>query len=123
MLAEAKSGALAARIAGLTFDRAGWTAPAREASLARLTAMGLPGRRDEYWRYTDPTTLNAADPVPAALFDPGAEAPALEGIDRLKLVFVDGVFDPAQSDDPAMAGVEIERLAIASRADILREAV
>lgn len=118
MLAEAKSGALAARIAGLTFERTGWTAAAREAALARLTAMGLPGRRDEYWRYTDPAALNARDPAPAALFDPGDEAPAFDGIDRLKLVFVDGVFDPAQSDDPAMAGVEIERLANASRTDI-----
>jgi len=118
MLAEVKSGALAARIEGLTFDRTGWTVPAREAALARLTAMGLPGRRDEYWRYTDPQALNAAEPTPAALFDPGDEAPAFDGIDRLKLVFVDGVFDPAQSDDPAMAGVEIERLASASRADI-----
>lgn len=118
MLAEAKSGALAARIEGLTFDRTGWTAAAREAALARLTAMGLPGRRDEYWRYTDPAGLNAAEPAPAALFDPGDEAPAFDGIDRLKLVFVDGVFDPAQSDEPALAGVEIERLSNAARADI-----
>lgn len=117
MQAEAKSGALAARIEGLTSDRTGWTEAAREAALARLTAMGLPGRRNEYWRYTDPAALNAAEPTPAALFDPGDEAPAFDGIDRLKLVFVDGVFDPAQSDDPAMAGVEIERLAKA-RVDI-----
>ena len=118
MLAEAKSGALAARTLGLTLDRTGWTAPAREAALARLTAVGLPGRRDEYWRYTDPSALNTPEAPPAALFDPGDEAPAFDGLDRLRLVFVDGVFDPSQSDAPGMAGVEIERLATAARADI-----
>jgi Fe-S cluster assembly protein SufD len=25
--------------------------------------MGLPGKRDEYWRYTDPASLNAAEPA------------------------------------------------------------
>jgi len=36
----------------------------------------------------------------------------------LKIVFVDGVFDPAQSDDFALEGVQIERLATAANADI-----
>ena len=25
-------------------------------------AMGLPGKRDEYWRYTDPRPFNAPEP-------------------------------------------------------------
>jgi Fe-S cluster assembly protein SufD len=33
------------------------------------------------------------------------EAPLFDGIDRLKIVFVDGVFDPEQSDDLALEGV------------------
>ncbi|MBE0555114.1 MAG: Fe-S cluster assembly protein SufD, partial [Rhodobacteraceae bacterium] len=85
---------------------------------ARLTAMGLPGKRDEYWRYTDPSALVAPAAPKAALFDPGDERPAFDGIDRVKLVFTDGVFDAAASDDPALAGVEIERLAKAGGADI-----
>ncbi len=47
---------------------------------------------------------------PAALFDPGDEPPLFDQVDRVKLVFVDGVFDAKASDDPRLAGVEIERL-------------
>jgi Fe-S cluster assembly protein SufD len=115
--AQARADVLAARIAGLAFDRGGWSGPAREAALARLSAMGLPGKRDEYWRYTDPASLVTPVPTPAAVFVADDEAPPFDGIDRLRLVFVDGVFDAAASDDPGMAGVEIERLATA-RADI-----
>ncbi|HMO06949.1 MAG TPA: SufD family Fe-S cluster assembly protein [Paracoccaceae bacterium] len=117
-LAQARADALAARIASLSMDPAGWAAPARAAALARLSAMGLPGRRDEYWRYTDPAALNAPAVAPAALFDQSDEAAMFAGIDRLRLVFVDGVFDPAQSDDPSEAGLEIERLAVARGAHI-----
>ena len=94
----------------------GWCGAARAAALARLQAMGLPGRRDEYWRFTDPARL-LADTVHAALFN-GRETPVFDSIDRLKLVFVDGVFDAAASDDPALAGLEISRLADAGQHDI-----
>jgi Fe-S cluster assembly protein SufD len=116
-LAQAKSDALAARIAGLSFDAGRWDGPAREAALARLTATGLPGKRDEYWRYTDPAALISALPVPAQLFDASDEAPPFDGIDRLRVVFVDGVFDASLSDDLTLSGVEITRIA-AARADI-----
>jgi len=104
-----KHDALAARLAGL--DLPSGFGVARAEALARLTAMGLPGRRDEYWRYTDPSDLIAPSPPLATVFNPGDEAEAFDGIDRLKIVFVDGVFDPAASDDLALAGVEISRLA------------
>lgn len=116
-LPKVKEDALTARIAGLTLPETGWSAAARADALSRLNAMGLPVRRDEYWRYTDPASLTAAEPTPAKVFHPGDEAPAFDGIDRLKLVFTDGVFDPAASDDLALAGVEITRLADAT-ADI-----
>ncbi len=109
-VADAKQDALAARIAGLSFDGKGWLGAARKTALDRLGAMGLPGRRDEYWRYTNPATLNAVEPAPAALFDPGSEPPLFDHVDRVRLVFVDGVFDPRASDDPRLAGAEIERL-------------
>ena len=105
-IAQAKRDAATARLAALTLPQGGWSAPARAEALARLQAMGLPGKRDEYWRYTDPTSLTSVEPIPAALFDAGDEAPLFDAIDRVKLVFVDGVFDRAQSDDPAAAGVE-----------------
>lgn len=117
-LPQSKQDALAARIAGLTLPQGGWLGAARAEALARLTAMGLPGKRDEYWRYTDPSALVAPAAPRAALFDPGDERPVFDGIDRVKLVFTDGVFDAAASDDPALAGVEIERLAMAGSAHI-----
>lgn len=117
-LAKVKEDALAARIAGLTLPEGGWLGAARADALARLGSMGLPVRRDEYWRYTDPSALNAASPLPAGGFDDSDEPPAFDGIDRLKLVFVDGVFDTAASDDLALSGIEIERLPMAGAADI-----
>ncbi|MBD3764694.1 MAG: SufD family Fe-S cluster assembly protein [Rhodobacterales bacterium] len=116
-LVQARQDALAARLAGLPAAPGGWQAPARAAASARLAAMGLPVRRDEYWRYTDPAALTAPQPPAAAIFAPGDEEPAFDGIDRLQLVFVDGVFDAAASDAPDLAGVEITRLADAG-ADI-----
>ncbi|KEO51891.1 Fe-S cluster assembly protein SufD [Thioclava pacifica] len=84
--------------------------PQRRAALERLTAMGLPGRRDEYWRWTNPTDFIAPEPVAAAPFVD--DEPELFGeIDRLKIVFRDGVFDAEASDDLTMSGVEILRLA------------
>ncbi|MBZ4022911.1 Fe-S cluster assembly protein SufD [Rhodobacter sp. TJ_12] len=83
---------------------------ARAAAAERLSAMGLPGRRDEYWRWTDPAALNTPEVAPAA--PEPAEAPLFAEVNSLKVVFVDGVFDADASDDLAMAGVEIARLAL-----------
>ena len=117
-LVQAKQDLLSARIAGLSFAREGWLGAARAEALARLSAMGMPAKRDEYWRYTDPTSLTAVEAPKAAVFDDSDEAPVFEAIDRIKLVFVDGVFDAAASDDLRLAGVEIERLALAGGSDI-----
>lgn len=108
-LVQIRQDQLAARLAGLTLP-AGFDA-ARAAALARLQAMGLPGKRDEYWRYTDPASLTDSTAPAAAVFDPKDEPPVFGAIDCVQLVFVDGVFDAAASDDPALAGVEISRLA------------
>ena len=115
---QARPDATANRLSRLALPKGGaWAAEARKAALQRLNAMGLPGRRDEYWRWTDPSSLNAAETPPAALFDP-QERPPFEAVDRVRIVFVDGVFDAAASDDLTAAGVEIERLAEAGRRDI-----
>ncbi len=96
---------------------AGWADAARADALARLQAAGLPSRRDEYWKYTRPDRLTAETAKPAAVFVDD-DAPLFDDIDRLKIVFVDGVFDAEASDDLTLAGVEIERLADAAKADI-----
>ncbi len=118
-LANVRQDTLAARLAALPAGAVGgWLSVAQAAAMARLAAMGLPTRRDEYWRYTDPTSLNAPEAPGAARFNPGDEIPAFDAIDRLKIVFVDGVFDAAASDDLALSGVVIERLAEAGQTDV-----
>ncbi len=102
----------AERLAGLRAPAgvpAGLDAP-RAAALARFVAMGLPGRRDEYWRWTDPAALNAAQCPSARVFDASDEAPVFDAVDRLRIVFVDGVFDASASDALALEGIEITRL-------------
>ena len=117
-LAQAKSDRLSAHIGGLDLLRFGWSAQARADALARVSVMGLPDKRDEYWRYTDPSALTAAVAPQAALFGSPDEAPHFKAIDRVELVFVDGVFDAAASDDLALAGVEIELLSATAGLDI-----
>lgn len=117
-LPQAKQDATAQRIAGLTLPQnSGWAQTARSDALARLNAMGVPARRDEYWKYTRPDLLTAASAQKAEIFEHG-EPPVFDSIDRLKIVFVDGVFDAEASDDLSLEGVEIDRLAQAGEADL-----
>jgi len=104
------------RIASLTLAEGGWSAPARKDALARLREMGLPGRRDEYWKYTRPDSLTQVGATDAAVLPP--ETPVFDGVDRLRLVFVDGVFDAEASDDLSLEGVTVERLAEIADRDI-----
>lgn len=103
--------ALEARLAALSLPAT--LAEARADALARLRAMGLPGRRDEYWRYTDPRPFNAARPEDKPI---GADAASVlfADLDCLRLVFVDGVFDAAASDPLALDGAEITPLSQAA---------
>ena len=49
-LPQAKLDLTEARLAALSLpDGAGWANAARAGAVARLWAMGLPTRRDEYW--------------------------------------------------------------------------
>lgn len=115
---QSKLDALQARIAGLGFAPEGWLGAARADALTRLSGMGLPGKRDEYWRYTDPAGLVDVEAAPAQVFDPQDETAPFDAIDRVRIVFVDGVFDAAQSDDLTLEGVQIDRIATAQKLDI-----
>jgi Fe-S cluster assembly protein SufD len=95
-----------------------WISRAREAALARWSEMGAPLKRDEYWKFTDPRALIAEDAPTAPLRDTGDEAPVFDAFDRVKLVFVDGVFDAAASDALSLDGVEIGLLEDAAKADL-----
>ncbi len=115
---QAKLDATQARLAALSLPKgANWAAVARQDALSRVQAMGLPGRRDEYWKYTNPATLVQPDAPPAAVLET-REPPIFAEIDRLKIVFVDGVFDAAASDDLDRSGLEIELLTDATSTDI-----
>ncbi len=97
---------------------ASWAAEARAAARARMLAAGAPSRRHEYWKYTDPASLIAPEAPPAKVFRASDEGPVFGRIDALRLVFADGVFRRDLSDDPVMAGVEIQPLAEALATDI-----
>jgi len=117
-LPQAKQNATEARLSAVnTPDGAVWIAQARVSALARVRAMGLPTARDEYWKFTRPETLVQAEAPEAALFEED-EAPIFDTVDRLKVVFVDGVFDAEASDDLSQEGLTIERLADVAQADI-----
>lgn len=96
---------------------AGWANDARQDALNRLLSTGLPEGRDEYWRWTRPDTLTAEAAPAAAVFD-ADEAPMFGAIDRLQIVFVDGVYDAEASDDLTGENLEIMRLADALATDI-----
>ena len=117
-LPKAKADATEARLAGVSLPGgAAWAMTAREAALGRVRAMGLPSRRDEYWKFTRPDSLTATEAPEAAVFETD-EDPVFGGFDCLRVVFVDGVFDAEASDDFSGEGLEIDRLAEATRADI-----
>ncbi|MEY1555284.1 SufD family Fe-S cluster assembly protein [Yoonia sp. R2331] len=118
-LPQMKADATEARLNAVSLPEAtaAWAQAARADALARTRSMGLPHRRDEYWKFTDPASLVQPDAPVAALFY-NDEGPLFDDVDRIKLVFVDGVFDAAQSTDLTAEGVEVERLADAMNTDI-----
>lgn len=116
--AKAKTDAAMARLSKADLPSGGkWASEARQSAMVRLHAAGLPGRRDEYWRFTRPDDLTRPDAIAAEMLET-EENPVFGEMDRLKLVFVDGVLDRDQSDALAMQHVEIDTLADAAAADI-----
>ncbi|MGH1413090.1 MAG: SufB/SufD family protein [Pelagimonas sp.] len=105
-----KQEATQARIDALVMPQSGWSAAARQDALTRVHAMGLPHARDEYWKYTKPALLVDAAAPKAAIYQ-ADEAPMFGDMDRLKIVFVDGVFDADASDDLSLEGITVDRLA------------
>jgi Fe-S cluster assembly protein SufD len=117
-LPQIKHDATEARLATMTQPTGGaWATEARKSALTRLHDMGLPNKRDEYWRYTDPASLTAPAAPDAALFH-NDEGPLFDDVDRIKIVFVDGVFAPDASDDLHGEGLEIALLSDAAALDI-----
>ena len=94
-----------------------WANNIRSEALVAFNDFGIPTKRDEYWKYTNPQKLTMIPTEPAALFS-NDEPPMFESIDRVKIVFVDGILDLSQSDDLILEGATIETLVDATSKDI-----
>ncbi len=113
MVVDARKITTDERLAALTLPSGGgWLGAARKNALGRLQAVGLPTRRDEYWRYTNPAPFNRATPAQGA-GGPGEDPFA--GIDAY-VITIDG--DALDLPDGAPDGVEINTLSQAAEADI-----
>jgi len=94
-----------------------WANNIRSEALVAFNDFGVPTKRDEYWKYTNPQKLTMIPTEPAALFS-NDEPQMFESIDRVKIVFVDGILDLSQSDDLILEGATIETLVDATSKDI-----
>ena len=93
----------------------GWHSRARNAARSRLQSSGIPVWRDEYWRFTKPDGFTDVDPSFTTKSD-GSDIFAKAA--ALTLTFVDGVFDPAQSDDLELGEATVALLSEAGQLDI-----
>ncbi|CTQ50462.1 Fe-S cluster assembly protein SufD [Jannaschia donghaensis] len=112
MPAERKTAVTDERLAALTLPAGdGWLRAGREDALGRLRAVGLPGRRDEYWRYTNPAKLVQADPEPS---QPDAGEDPFAGVDAdVITIDGDGITMPG-----TIEGLDVTTLSDAGGADI-----
>ena len=98
-----------------------WLLSARKAGISTFTELGYPTTADEDWRFTNVTpvtqlpfkpSLGAANAITAKTL----EGKAFMGQATIKLVFVDGHYQPALSKlAPLPAGVVVQNLAEAIR--------
>ncbi|MFQ6552170.1 SufB/SufD family protein [Aestuariibius insulae] len=117
-LRELKQSTTQTRLSGLKFENGSvWANQSRSAARDRVLDMGLPHKRDEYWKFSDPASLVDMSVKPAALLETD-ETAVFGEIDRLKVVFVDGVFDADASDPLEMENLEILRLSDVFNHDI-----
>ncbi|MEM9762905.1 MAG: SufD family Fe-S cluster assembly protein [Pseudomonadota bacterium] len=90
---------------------AGWAREARAAARSRLLEAGAPARRDEYWRFTDPTTLTAPlAPVADGSAEAGRGATPFDTLEAVTQHFVNGQLRADLSDPLALEGVAAGRL-------------
>ncbi|MEO0623728.1 MAG: Fe-S cluster assembly protein SufD [Pseudomonadota bacterium] len=111
--AEALLGALP-----LPEGEAGWAREARAKARTRLLDAGAPIRRDEYWKYTEPTRLT----VPLAPVAPAEEAPEATSpfatVEARVVRFVNGRLRLDLSQALQQGGLEVATLAEALSRDI-----
>ena len=89
-----------------------WLADARRAAASALAREGLPGARNEAWKYTSLRALEQSRPVrDAAALSRVVEASLFAlPIDGPRLVFVNGIYRADLSSTDAIAGASISTL-------------
>jgi Fe-S cluster assembly protein SufD len=87
----------------------GWSQKARESALSRLSNIGLPSHRDEYWKYTNPAQL-LTDNFNVSSVEGSENSNVFSEIEVLKIVFCDGIFSPELSDDLSSENMSISQL-------------
>lgn len=98
-----------------------WLAAARDRAREALVRDGLPGPRNETWKYTNLRALaqrrHANGDAQAATREVDAALAGLPGLDGARLVFVNGAFRTDLSRLPATAGIAAVPLAAVLAAD------
>ena len=114
---QTKLTATQSRLETLSLPRSGWTLARRSEAKYRVMSMGLPVRRDEYWKFTRPDELTSATVMNAK---PLADDNALifSKLDCLSIVFEDGVFNAQKSDKFDRDEVTLELLSQVNELDI-----
>ncbi|MEM7711502.1 MAG: Fe-S cluster assembly protein SufD [Pseudomonadota bacterium] len=111
MVAEAKSDPVEDRLSAMPAG-GGWLGQARDDAAGRLRAVGMPGRRDEYWRYTNPAPLT--QPMPGVTGQKDVGDP-WTGVDVVAVTIEDDVIT---LPDSLPEGLEIATVSQAGEADI-----
>ncbi len=107
--AQTKLAATLSRLETMSLPKSGWTVGLRADARNRIMSMGLPVRRDEYWKYTRPDELTSETVIKAeVLADDNSST--FGSLDCLSIVFEDGVFNAEKSDELDSSNVTLELL-------------
>lgn len=104
--------------ASTPFADVAWLNDLRENALAQFKELGLPGVRDEEWRYTNLRKLKGNE---YALTSPQSLSSALPETNHPRLVFVDGFYDAEHSTAQAVNNVSTLAQILAGSSDQLAE--
>jgi len=106
-----------ARSAARRSKEPAWLARLRDRGMLRFEELGFPTIHDEEWRFTNlaPITSQELHPAPAISLDDADVLPwAIDGLDQVRLVFVNGRFSRELSLLRSLpAGVSVQSLASA----------
>lgn len=97
-----------------------WIRAIRVAAAERAGLLGLPNKRDEEWRYTNPSPILKPEYMlqSAGKCDAGTPVETLGIESAATLVFIDGRYAPVLSSVPNIAGVTIETIEHAQKATL-----